>query len=116
MRIRSRVAHSHAATLFALAVLLAMAPDGQADRRPPWISNRVVGSPNPPAPLATERVFPRQRFENPVDLTRLPGTDRLLVAEQGGRIWSFPTTGAEGTTRDLALDVRKIHQPFARSP
>ena len=48
--------------LFASAVTTAAAP------RAPWTSNRVIGSPNPPAPFAVERVFPKITLEHPVDL------------------------------------------------
>src|SRR5258706_6071236 len=46
--------------------------------RPPWTSNRVAGSPNPPAPYTVERLFPKLTFTNPVDIAVLPGSDRLL--------------------------------------
>lgn len=85
-----------------------------AASKTPWLGNRVSGSPNPPAPYTTERAFPKLRFQNPVDLALVPGTGRFMVAEQGGKLWTFDTTaGAAVETRDLALDIRSFHPKFA---
>src|ERR1041385_3184638 len=54
--------------------------------RTPWVSNRVVGSPYPPSPYVAERLFPKITFEQPVDFAFMPGSDRLFVVEQSGRI------------------------------
>ena len=61
-----------------------------AATRPPWTSNRVAGAPNPPAPYTVERLFPKLAFTNPVDIALLPGSDRILLLEQGGKLYSFP--------------------------
>jgi putative heme-binding domain-containing protein len=60
------------------------------DRRTPWTTSRVAGSPEPPHPYRIERVFPKLRFKNPLLLTRAPGTDRMFVAEHQGKMFSFP--------------------------
>jgi putative heme-binding domain-containing protein len=79
--------------------------------RPLWTSNRIVGSPNPPAPFSIERVRPQLTFSNPVDLAFMPDSQRLFVMEQGGRILSF--NFHESAARpDLAIDLRRHHQPF----
>ena len=96
-------------TLPALVTLLALTVVAPAAPRTPWTTSRVTGSPNPPAPLAVERVFPGIKFENPVDFAPLPGSDRWVVAEQGGKLWSFRAT-AGATERELALDWPK-HRP-----
>ncbi len=82
-----------------------------APTRIPWTSNRVAGSPNPPAPYTVERLFPRLGFTNPVDVAVLPGSDRILVQEQGGRLLSFPAR-SEVDHADLVFDFRAHHQPF----
>jgi len=79
--------------------------------REPWTSNHVIGSPNPPAPFTVERMHSAQNFQNPVDLAFMPGFTRLFVAEQGGKIWSFDTR-SNSAARELAIDLRKHHQPF----
>src|SRR5213594_2755712 len=60
-----------------------------ASPRLAWTSNRVIGSPNPPAPYTVKRLFPKLTFTNPVDVAILPGSDRVLVLEQGGKLLSF---------------------------
>src|SRR5690349_2926347 len=56
------------------------------DRRVPWTTSRVVGSPDPPLPYRARRAFPRLSFNRPLYLACEPGTDRILVVEQGGRV------------------------------
>src|SRR6185312_3286708 len=82
--------------------------------RVPWTSNKVAGSPNPPAPYTVQRLYPKLRFTNPVDVATMPGSDRIFVLEQAGKLYSFP---ANGTTdhADLAFDFRQHHQPFDSS-
>ena len=82
--------------------------------RPPWNSNRVVGSPKPPAPYTIERKFSALTFKNPVDIGTLPGTDRLLVLEQAGRLLSFAGTNT-AEHAELVFDFRPHHQPFDSS-
>src|SRR5688500_7519164 len=77
---RSREKIGWAALLLALATSSLLAAP-----RAPWTSNRVIGSPNPPAPYRLERIFPSLVFTNPVDVAPLPGSARLLVLEQGGK-------------------------------
>ncbi|NBR85646.1 MAG: hypothetical protein EB141_08425 [Verrucomicrobia bacterium] len=78
--------------------------------RTPWTTSRVTGSPNPPAPLAVERVFPGITFSNPVDFAPLPGTDRWIVADQSGRVWAFRNS-SDATERESVLDWPKVHKP-----
>lgn len=82
-----------------------------AASREPWTAGRVQGSPYPPAPYVAQRVHSGLKFENAVDLSFAPGTRRLFVAEQGGKLWSFDTrqTGGE---RTMAINLREHHKPF----
>ncbi len=91
---------------FSLALICLLTCAAHAAPRTPWTTSRVTGSPNPPAPLAVERVFPGIKFDSPVDFAPLPGTDRWVVAEQGGKLWSFRATPG-ATERELALDWPK---------
>ena len=83
---------------------------GLAAARTPWTTPRVTGSPNPPPPLRTERVFPQHNFDRPVDFARLPGSDRWVVAELGGQLWSFRPS-ATGAKPELVADLRPHHMP-----
>ena len=73
--------------------------------RVPWTDSRVQGSPEPPPPFTTERVFPRLGFTQPIDLTFLPGTQRMVVAEQAGKILSFEA-GPDPESAALFFDAR----------
>jgi hypothetical protein len=77
----------------------------------PWTSNRVIGSPNPPAPYSMQRIFPQLSFSNPVDLAFLPGSQRLFVCGAGRAsfIWD---TRSNAPRADLAIDLRQLHRPF----
>src|SRR5262245_37205241 len=86
------------------------------EQRLAWISSRVVGSPDPPAPLRAVRSFPILTFANPlyviadpvVSSGRLrPAADRgqrMLVVEQHGKILAFPNDPAAEKT-DIFLDL-----------
>ena len=58
--------------------------------RKPWTTSTIKGSPEPPLPYRARRVFPNLGFKNPTVLSSAPGTDRLFVAEQAGKIFSIP--------------------------
>lgn len=85
-----------------------------AETRTLWTTSRVFGSPSPPAPYAIERQFPKLTFRNPVDLARMPGSDRLFVLEQGGKLFSSINRAAIESA-ELVVDFRKHHQPFDSS-
>ncbi|NBV23734.1 MAG: hypothetical protein EBS05_17665 [Proteobacteria bacterium] len=91
-------------------LLLACTFSAFAAPRVPWTTSRVTGSPNPPALLAVERVFPGIRFENPVDFALLPGGDRWIVADQNGRVWAF-RNAADASEREMVLDWPQVHKP-----
>ena len=76
------------------------------EKRDPWSTSKMVGTPEPPSPYLLERVFPQLTFKNPVELLPVPGTDRLLVVEVDGRILSF-SQSTDSARPDLALDLRK---------
>jgi glucose/arabinose dehydrogenase len=96
---------------FAVALWIGCSIDPpQASPRPAWETPRVQGSPNPPAPMTTWRRFPAVRFEAPVDFAWIPGTDRLLVAEQNGRLQSFRACSDDDASKpDLVFDLRILH-------
>ena len=59
------------------------------DQRVPWTTSKVRGSPDPPSPYRTELAFPKLKFDEPLDITNAPGTDRLFVLDFPGhrRSW-----------------------------
>src|SRR5688500_7776404 len=54
------------------------------ERRIPWTTSRVVGSPDPPLPYTVERTFTNVQWRAPLFAIAEPGTDSLLVVRQGG--------------------------------
>ena len=108
------------AAVVILTASTAASPSGGADEPPgarlpaprarvPWTSSRVRGTPEPPPPYRTERVFPGLRFKNPVLITSFPGTDRLLVAELAGKIYTFPLDPGR-VMLDLFIDVKSVER------
>jgi putative heme-binding domain-containing protein len=72
----------------------------------------VVGSPDPPAPFKVVRAFPNLKFEHPLLIARMPGTNRFVVGEQAGILFSFdgdrPDARAERFV-DLPKELKAIH-------
>ncbi len=60
------------------------------EKRTPWTTSNVTGTPGPPPPYRTVRVFPKLSFYQPTVITSAPGTDRLFVAQNNGKVFSFP--------------------------
>ncbi len=101
----------------ALLLLVADVANGQAEiaKRPPWVGSRVVGSPEPPRPYVTERVFPALVFTNPLELVAMPGSNRLVALEVAGKIYSFENRPHDETLpRDLFGDITERDKDFGR--
>jgi glucose/arabinose dehydrogenase len=68
----------------------AAAPDQAAeppygiDKRVPWTTSHVVGSPNTPPPYRVVRAFPKLTFKQPLYVKAEPGTDDMLVVSHDG--------------------------------
>ncbi len=76
------------------------------EKRIPWNDSKVVGSPEPPPPYRTEPAFPKlSKFDEPLDMTYAPGTNRLYVAERMGKIFSFVNNKATDKA-DLVLELK----------
>ena len=85
-------------------------PDSQQpfgiEKRIPWTTSRIAGSPDPPLPYVVKRVFPKLKFKEPVDWANTPSIDRLFVAEQWGKIFSFKNEPYVEQP-DLVIDLHK---------
>src|SRR5439155_25705567 len=78
------------------------------DKRVPWTTSRVRGSPEPPSPYKTEIAFPKlPKFDEPLDLNSAPVLPRLFVTERYGRIYSI-RTDPQTDRADLLLDLNKV--------
>jgi len=80
--------------------------DTNTEHRPAWTTSRVFGSPEPPSPYTTEQAFPSLKFNQCLDITTAPASQRLFVVEQSGKIFSFPDRD-DVATADLVIDFAK---------
>ena len=78
----------------------------QTTGRVQWMSSRIQGTPDPPPPYSIEPVFEDITLQNPTEMVRVPGTDRWIVTENGGKVFSF----SKGDDRDelTAIDLKKL--------
>ena len=100
------------------ALLLAFAPPMHAqpvrkefglDKRVPWTTSKVIGSPEPPPAYRAENAFPKIKLFEPLDLSQPAGSDRLLLSpkRRDGKVFSFENKPTADKT-DLALDLPKM--------
>jgi uncharacterized repeat protein (TIGR03806 family) len=54
------------------------------EKRVPWTTSRLVGSPEPPPLYTVEKTFTNIVWKSPLYVAAEPGTDELLVITQGG--------------------------------
>ena len=52
------------------------------EKRIPWTTSKVQGSPDPALPYETERAFPQLKFNQPLVVATAPGMKRFFVAER----------------------------------
>lgn len=76
-------------------------------RQTPWRASKVVGSPDPPLPYTTTRVFPNVELKNPTDAVWAKEANKWIVAQSGGRLGIFDNDPADATT-ELLLDLNDL--------
>lgn len=74
------------------------------EKRIPLTTSRVIGSPDPPLPLRAVRAFPKLTFKNPLYILAEPGTSRMFVVEQRGKLVGF-TNNPETDETELFLNL-----------
>lgn len=91
------------------------------DKRVPWTSSKMKGFPEPPPPYKTQQVLPKVKFNEPLDLTHMPGTNRLVVATRPGKIYSV-VNEPKTDSADLLLEIPgktiyacTLHPQFAKN-
>ena len=101
--------------VFVLRCALAMSADSKspdpasgiaAQPREPWTTSRLHGTPTPPEALRLVPAFPHMKFDHPTSLLEIPGTNRVLVAEIGGKVFTFPK--GDAVAADLAVDLQDL--------
>jgi uncharacterized repeat protein (TIGR03806 family) len=89
--------------------------DVRLRERIPWQNNRLVGSPDPPLPYATEPAFDAIDWDRPIYAKSEPGTNNLLVVLQGGeqdrpsRILRLDETQPDRISELLEIDRRIVY-------
>ncbi len=124
----SDLARTHASRFLAVLMLvscllttvprraLADPPKVGIEKRVPWTTSRITGSPEKPLPYVAQRAFPALTFKNCIDVTSAPGSDRLFVLEQSGKIVSFPSrpdVEAADLVVDLAKSIKGVQATYA---
>ena len=118
-----RLTHRFGWTFIVVFQIIATAQVAHADeprraefglnRRVAWTTSRLVGSPDPPPKFLAERVFPSLTFEAPCEMAAIPGTDRLVVVEVNGKLFSFENRpNASDLAADLFADLKTIDPKF----
>jgi putative heme-binding domain-containing protein len=97
-----------------IALALVFHSSLHAAERVPWTSSRIHGSPEPPAPFRVVQAFPKLKFASPLDLVTIPGTKRLAVVEQRGRIFSIPNDET-CEQADLLADLKQFDPEVVES-
>ena len=84
------------------------------EKRVPWTTSRVQGTPDPPRPYRTQLAFPDLKFTEPLEVTQVPGTKLLGVAERGGVIYLCRAANKHGKTK--LIDVGRVVYGLAFHP
>ena len=54
------------------------------EKRIPWTTSHVHGTPGPEDPYTTEVAFPNVKLNEPLDIVAIAGTPRMMIAERKG--------------------------------
>ena len=89
-------------------------PTGIAERAL-WSKSRVRGTPDPPLPYITVPAFPQLKFYEPLAMTQVPGENRLVVAQRGGKVFTFSANRRQALSK-LLVDVKRTVYGVALHP
>lgn len=104
----------------AAEIAAAKKPAFNLEKRVPWTTSKLKGSPEPLPPYTTQVAFPKLKFDEPLCLAPVTGQDRFLISERHGKIFSFANK-PDTAQKDLVLDVGTVvyglacHPQFARN-
>ena len=79
-----------------------------------WTTSRIQGTPDPPDPYLTENAFPDVKFDEPLAIGVIPGTNRFVVAERHGKIYTFEDR--PDATKELMMDLQRTIYGVAAHP
>lgn len=92
------------------------AEDGRPSpaKRPLWTTSRIQGMPEPPDPYRLENAFPGLTFEEPLAISLIPGTNRFLLCERRGKLYTF--VDEPNATPVLLMDLGRTVYGAAAHP
>lgn len=73
-----------------------------------WTTSRIHGSPEAPKPCIAEQTFASIALHDALEMIAVPGAQRFVAVEKGGKIWSFKDAPDAGT-KDLLIDLKPDH-------
>ena len=79
-----------------------------AAAREPWNSSRIQGTPYSQPPYQIRPLFPSLRFQRPTSIEEIPGANRFIVTEIGGKIHSV-AKAPDTRKADLVIDLASIN-------
>ena len=71
-----------------------------------WTTSNIKGTPDPPLPFSIEQVYSDVELTRPTHMTRVPGTDRWIVVQQNGKVFSFNRTGELDV--QMVVDLKQV--------
>ena len=89
-------------------------------KRVQWTTSKIDGTPEPPDPYLMEVAFPTLKFDMPLAMSRIPKSNRLVIGERYGKIFSF-IDDRKRAKKQLILDVKHtvygvaIHPNFQKN-
>ena len=90
-------------------------PAFNLEKRVPWTTSRLKGSPDPLPPYTTQVAFPKLKFDEPLCLAPVPGENGFLISERHGKIFSFANQ-ADTAEKTLVLDLDTVIYGLACHP
>jgi uncharacterized repeat protein (TIGR03806 family) len=90
------------------------------EKREPWTTSKVKGSPEPPAPYQMVRSYPKLKFDEALELAPVPGRKAWVVAERAGKLHWFDADPVKADPK-LLLDAKRtvygvaLHPKFAEN-
>ena len=92
--------------VIAFTLLFFTNPPVTLSERAQWTTSNIYGSPDPPSRYRIKRSFPQLKFDEPVAMALIPGTNRMVVVERYGKLKSFEHQPSASTT-ELFFDLAK---------
>ncbi|MSR58662.1 MAG: hypothetical protein EXS05_13580 [Planctomycetaceae bacterium] len=84
-------------------------------KRTLWTTSKIKGTPEPPAPYRIVSAFPKLKFFEPLAMATIAGTNRFVIAERKGQLFTFENSPTVEKP-ELLLDVKHTVYGVATHP